>query len=128
MSEAFSALWASVVRTLVPLAVGWVTGAFATANIPIDPQLEVTVAGALTAVFTAIYYIIVRLLETYVTPKFGWLFLLPKAPVVYSSASPRDIPAPVEEADVIVTEAADSHLAGDTPSTDSNNSQSNAVG
>ena len=128
MSEAFSAVWASVVRTFVPVVVGWVTGAFAAANIPVDPQLEVTLAGALTALFTTVYYIILRLLETYVTPKFGWLLLLPKAPVVYSKVSPKDIPVPVETANIVIHNAAEGFAVEDTPASSGDSPQGNPVG
>jgi hypothetical protein len=84
MSNAMSALWASIVRTVVPIVVGAVL-AFAVAhNIPLDKEFESLLSIALAAAFTAAYYVVVRLLETYVAPKLGWLLGLAKTPTNYS--------------------------------------------
>ena len=95
MSNAVSALWASIVRTFTPIVVGSVVGWFVTAGIPLDDKfgglLELVVSGLLTAV----YYVAVRLLETYVTPKFGWLLGLAKTPAVYTPESPATAPTPL---------------------------------
>jgi hypothetical protein len=85
MSNALSALFASIVRTVVPIVVGAVL-AFAVAhNIPLDKEFESLLSVALTAGFTTVYYIAVRLLETYVAPRLGWLLGLAKAPSNYSA-------------------------------------------
>lgn len=88
MSTATSALWASIVRTLVPIIVGWVVSTLIGVGIDLDPEFEVALTGFLTAAFGAVWYIGVRLLETYVTPKLGWLLGYAKAPVSYSAQSP----------------------------------------
>ena len=103
MSNAASALWASVVRTIVPVIVGAVLSWFVSIGITLDAQFEVLFGTLLTAIFTSIYYVAVRLLETYVTPKFGWLLLFPKTPAVYTVESPADDPprkAPYTDEDV----------------------------
>jgi len=88
MSNAVSALWASIVRTLVPIIVGAVI-AFAVAHgITLDDQFESLLTAALTLGFSGVYYIVIRLLETYVTPKLGWLLGLAKTPAVYTPESP----------------------------------------
>lgn len=88
MSNAASALWASIVRTIVPVIVGSILGWVVSLGIVVDPQFEVLLGTALTGIFTAIYYVAVRLLETYVTPKLGWLLGLAKTPAVYTVESP----------------------------------------
>lgn len=85
MSEAFSALWASIVRTVVPIIVGSVLGWFTSANIPLDAEFEGTLTALLTLLFTAAYYVAVRLFETYISPKIGWLLGYAKSPDSYSA-------------------------------------------
>ncbi len=80
MSETAYALWASIVRTVVPALVGLVLGLIARWNLPLDPEFEDALTALLTGVFTAAYYVAVRLLETYVTPKLGWLLGLAREP------------------------------------------------
>jgi hypothetical protein len=88
MSNTFAALFASIIRTVTPLIVGSALGWAASDNLPLDPQFEGLLTAALTGAFTAIYYIAVRLLETYVTPKLGWLLGLAKSPAAYTVESP----------------------------------------
>ncbi len=84
MSETFLALWASIVRTIVPIVVGAVLGWLAAANVPVDPDFEGTLTTLLTAVLTTAYYVAVRLFETYISPKLGWLLGYAKTPDSYS--------------------------------------------
>lgn len=88
MSKALSALWASIVRTLTPLIVGyvitWVTGLGVAVDDQFGPLLTVVVAGAISG----LYYIVVRILETYVAPRIGWLLGLAKSPTSYTPDSP----------------------------------------
>lgn len=67
----------SLVRTLVPLLVGWLLslGIVKAAGVTSD-QLDTVV----TALVTAVYYGLARVLERYVDPKFGWLLGIPGAP------------------------------------------------
>lgn len=75
------ALWDSIIRTVTPIIVGAVIG-FAVANgIELDAQFELALIGVITAAAQGVYYIAVRLFETYVSPKFGWLLGLAKQPV-----------------------------------------------
>jgi hypothetical protein len=74
------ALWDSIVRTLVPVIVGAVLTWVTTLGVELDPEFEGALTLVITAVFTAVYYIAVRLLETHVTPKLGWLLGSAKQP------------------------------------------------
>lgn len=99
MTTAASALFASIVRTVTPIVVGAVL-AFAVSNgITLDEQFETLLTAALTAGFTTIYYIGVRLLETYVAPKLGWLLGLAQTPSSYTAESPA-LDGPRHSADV----------------------------
>ncbi|QJU54318.1 hypothetical protein SCB71_14325 [Herbiconiux sp. KACC 21604] len=84
MNTALTALWASIVRTLVPIIVGAVVAFLVGRGITLDPEFEPLLGSALTLAFSGLYYVAVRILETYVTPKLGWLLGLAKSPVVYS--------------------------------------------
>ena len=88
MSNTASALWASIVRTVAPLIVGfvvtWATGLGITLDDQFGPLLTTVVAGAISG----LYYIAVRLLETYVAPRLGWFLGLAKTPVAYTQESP----------------------------------------
>lgn len=88
MSETFLALWASVARTIVPIVVGAVLGWFTAANIPVDPEFEGMLTTLLTALLTTAYYVAVRLFETYISPKLGWLLGYAKSPDSYSEDQP----------------------------------------
>lgn len=88
MSETAAALWASIVRTIVPLVVGGVLSLAVAINVPLDPEFETLLAALLTALLTALYYVAVRLFETYISPKLGWLLGYAKSPDSYS----RDVP------------------------------------
>jgi hypothetical protein len=48
--------------------------------------------GALTTVLTVAYYALVRILERYVTPKFGWLLGLAQQPVYAKVTTRKDTP------------------------------------
>ena len=81
-------LWQSILRTLVPVAVGAVIGWLASAGITVDPQLEAALGATLTAVGTAAYYVVARLLEVHVSPHFGWLLGSTQSPDGYSVGAP----------------------------------------
>lgn len=74
------ALWDSIVRTIVPIVVGAVISYFVTAGIELDPEFEGALFLVVTGALQGVYYIAVRLFETYVSPKFGWLLLVAKQP------------------------------------------------
>lgn len=74
-------LFDSAVRTVVPIVVGAVIAWTVTQGIPLDDQFELALTLALTALFQGAYYFVVRLLEEYVAPKFGWLLGLARQPL-----------------------------------------------
>lgn len=74
------ALWDSIVRTIVPIVVGLVIGWTTAQGIDLDPEFESSLTLAIMAAFQGVYYVVVRLFETYASPKFGWLLGLAKAP------------------------------------------------
>lgn len=74
------ALFDSLVRTFTPIIVGTVLGWFVAAGITVDPEFEKAFTLLISAVLSGVYYVGVRLLETYVTPRFGWLLGLAKQP------------------------------------------------
>lgn len=75
-------LFFSVVRTLVPVIVGYVLGWLALGNVDTD-ALRMPLEAVLQAVFTLIYYVGARLLELHVSPKLGWLLGVPAQPSAY---------------------------------------------
>lgn len=90
MKTTFEALWASIVRTLVPIIVGTVLGWLTAANVPLDPDFELALTAVLTGVFSAAYYLLVRLFERYVSPKLGILLGSAKQPAAYVGAPRGD--------------------------------------
>ena len=88
MSEAFSALWASIVRTVVPVVVGFFLQLAVTWNLPLDPEFEDTLTALLSLLLTTAYYVAVRLFETYISPKLGWLLGYATSPDSYSADKP----------------------------------------
>ena len=71
----------SIIRTFVPVLAGQIMTWAATIGI-LDANGEVSAAliTLLTLVLTTVYYAVVRVLETYVSSKFGWLLGAAKAP------------------------------------------------
>lgn len=71
----------SIIRTFVPLLVGQVMTWAATLGV-LDANGEVSAAliTLFTVLFTTLYYALVRVLETKVSSKFGWLLGAAKAP------------------------------------------------
>ena len=74
------AIFDSLVRTFVPIVVGAVVAFFVDKGVALDPEFEGALTAGIGAATAFIWYAAVRLLETYVTPKFGWLLGLDKAP------------------------------------------------
>ena len=68
-------LFISQIRTFVPLGVGVLLSWLAAKGIhPTISQADMAAGiAALTGFFTAAYYTVVRLLERFVSSKFGWL-------------------------------------------------------
>jgi hypothetical protein len=88
LSSAAAVLYASVVRTVVPLLVGVVLTWAAAAGIEVDDKLEAALGAVLTALFGTLWYVAARVLEVYVSPRFGWLLGLAKSPDTYSTDQP----------------------------------------
>lgn len=88
MKNAVLALLTSIIRTVTPVIVGSTVSWFTSRGIEVDPELQTNITLVIALVATSIYYLIVRLLETYVTPKFGWLLGVAKAPAAYTAESP----------------------------------------
>lgn len=95
------AVWESLVRTFTPIVVGAVLGWFATAGINLDSELEASLTLLVSGVFSGIYYVVARLLETYVTPKFGWLLGLAKTPSYEKPISITPIDADAQDRAVV---------------------------
>lgn len=95
------AVFESLVRTFVPIIVGGVVGWFVTRGIELDPEFETALTLAITAGLTGLYYVAVRLFETYVSPRFGWLLGLGKAPAYISPKDSEVYPEldPYDESD-----------------------------
>jgi len=67
-----------LVRTVVPLIVAWLASFAVVQRLGIDStQIE----NAVTLVVAAVYWLVVRLLEVYVAPKFGRLLGSSKSPI-----------------------------------------------
>lgn len=67
----------SIVRTTVPVIVGIILTALASAGLDLSEGLVTEVVA--TVIITA-YYAVVRLLETHVAPAWGWLLGVAKVP------------------------------------------------
>ncbi len=66
----------SYIRTIVPLAVGWVAAQLIAWGIHVDAT---ALSGALVTIITGAYYLAVRFAEKR-WPAFGWLLGMPKQP------------------------------------------------
>ncbi len=94
-STAAAAVWASIARTLVPAIVGQMLGLWGATDLPVDDRLEPALTVFLGLVLTGTYYAGVRVLETYVAPRVGWLLGLARTPAVYTAQSPAAAPDPL---------------------------------
>lgn len=92
MKVALDTLWASVVRTAVPAIVGalltWLVGL----GVEMDPEFGPALTSLLFAVFAFVYHLGIRLLETHVSPRFGWLLGSAKQPMIYAKADDAGVP------------------------------------
>jgi hypothetical protein len=79
---------ASVIRSIVPIIVGAVASWFVSIGVELEPEGLVALSSFLTALFGALYYVGVRLLEEKV-PAFGWLLGLAKSPDSYTRSVPK---------------------------------------
>lgn len=113
----------SIIRTVVPLLVQLVVSQLAKGGIDSGPYQEI-LSQVVGAVVAAAYYGAVRLLETYVKPRLGWLLGSAKAPTYDAPAAPSQSSptgyeateaAPVPEGEpVVVEEYEGRHASADT--------------
>jgi hypothetical protein len=69
------------VRTIVPGIVAALADWLAHVHLNLDANGLNGLEAFLVTLFTALYYLAVRVFETYVSPKFGWLLGYAKQPV-----------------------------------------------
>jgi len=81
-------LLASIIRTLVPLAVGQIVAWLALASVILDEPTKNALGTFLGGLVTAVYYLIIRLLEQR-WPAIGVLLGLAKSPDSYSKEPDR---------------------------------------
>lgn len=72
-------LGTSIIRTVVPIIVGAIITFFASKGITFDAQFEANLLLMLQTLFSGLYYIVVRALETRF-PRAGWLLGSVKQP------------------------------------------------
>lgn len=85
-------LVASVIRTLVPVAVGQIAAWLLLVNIVLDSDAKAGLGTFLGGLITAIYYVAVRIVEQQ-WPSVGILLGLPKSPDTYSKDAPASEPS-----------------------------------
>ena len=76
----------SIIRTVTPAAAGLLIAWGVRQGIPGAGGARGPLTEVLTAVFTAAWYAVARLLEHYVSGRFGWLLGAPRPPVYPSTA------------------------------------------
>lgn len=76
----------SIIRVFVPLIVGFITTFGFFRDVDKDALQEL-----LVVVITGAYYLIVRLLEHYVSGSFGWLLGKPTPPIYLDKDSTKEI-------------------------------------
>ncbi|MEU2592369.1 hypothetical protein ABZ649_04710 [Streptomyces albidoflavus] len=70
-------LFVSLLRTGVPVVVGWLVAAAARYGLDLEAG---AVAGVLTPIVIFVYYGVFRLAEDRLSPRFGWLLGYAKPP------------------------------------------------
>ncbi|TLQ46085.1 hypothetical protein [Streptomyces marianii] len=78
-------LYASLLRTGVPAAVGWLNAVALRYGLDLDAT---AVAGVLTPISIFVYYGVFRLAEEYLSPRFGWLLGFARPPKYEGSELP----------------------------------------
>lgn len=78
--KVWKVFYLSVVRTVTPVIAGFVVSLFVWAGVEPDPGMAEALRVAVDATLVALWYVGARLLETYVSPKFGWLLGAATAP------------------------------------------------
>ena len=70
----------AVIRSVVPIVVGWLVALLAAASIPVEPDVAVGLTVTLSTLVASLYYIGVAWLER-AWPWFGWLLGVARNPV-----------------------------------------------
>lgn len=96
----------SLIRTLVPWVVGYLLTLAAKAGLDLPEGLATELV---TVGLGALYYLVVRILETRGKAVFGWLLGAPKAPT-YDATAKKDPSSPTGESAAVA-----SPLPDDTP-------------
>ncbi|MFH9246706.1 hypothetical protein ACH4LK_14900 [Streptomyces lydicus] len=78
-------LYASLLRTGVPAAVGWLVAVALRHGLDLDPT---AVTGVLTPVAIFAYYGVFRFAEEHLSPRFGWLLGYARPPKYEGSQLP----------------------------------------
>lgn len=97
-------LVASVIRTLVPVAVGQVSSWLLLLNVALSQDAKTGLGAFLGGLITAIYYVGVRIIEQQ-WPGVGVLLGLPKSPDTYSKDTPETKSIPGSPALTVLTSA-----------------------
>lgn len=92
MKIALKGLWDSAARTFVPLIVGGIIGWLVRLGLPLDSEFEGALFAVMDLVFAGLYWLVVRLFEVYVSPKFSVLLGSLKQPVVYAKPDSNGVP------------------------------------
>ncbi|MEB0200565.1 hypothetical protein QN354_02195 [Cryobacterium sp. 5I3] len=74
----------AVIRSLIPIVVGWIVGLLVSLNVHVDPSITDGLILSASALAASLYYIGVAWLERQF-PWFGWLLGVARNPV-YASA------------------------------------------
>lgn len=78
----------SYIRTVVPVAIGAAISFLALHGLKLDRSTSDAIITAATGILIALYYLLVRLFEQYVSPKFGWLLGVAKKPAYGATTAP----------------------------------------
>lgn len=82
IKSASAGILVSVVRTVVPLLVGYVVAFFALVGVEVSTaQAEQLIQGVVSLGVATLYYVAARLLERFKSTRWGWLLGVPAAPV-----------------------------------------------
>jgi len=77
----------AIVRTVIPILIGWLVGLLAAINIPVDAEVQAGLIVSLSTLTASLYYVTVAWLERR-WPWFGWLLGVARNPV-YPPADTR---------------------------------------
>jgi hypothetical protein len=73
----------AVIRSLVPIVVGWVIGLLAAISIRVDPEIQAGLIMSVSTLAASLYYVAVAWLERKYA-WFGWLLGVARKPVYNS--------------------------------------------